>query len=319
MFCVYHGIEHENDTAFNREHIIPCALGGSNAFSIQVCAKQNSDFGRDIDSPFQDIFPVAFERFIRNIRSADGNLPSLFFRGTSILNGQEARIEYEITAEERKLVTTPLVTVGDLNGRTVYRIQCDKNRIDKILGGIDRKALRNGQKLLNSEGQPVNVATLLASLQEEASVPEISVMWDPSQWAIASQREFVKIALGSAHFLLGEAYSRSRHADLLRTFLRTEDAKLDQVPLLGSVWPFTLTDADLKACASMLGNKDHHLIALLRVKDNLLAVISLFGMFHARVRLAPLLDFECRLADGKAEVITIDPVARSLERRLQSV
>ena len=102
MYCPYDNQDHDSQVSTTNEHIIPYALGGSNRFTISVCASCNNKYGSEIDAPFLEIFPVSYKRFEHNIESISGNLPSLLFKGIATIGGIQVPLEYEITASERE-------------------------------------------------------------------------------------------------------------------------------------------------------------------------------------------------------------------------
>jgi hypothetical protein len=189
MYCPYDNTEHPAEIKFNTEHVIPYALGGSDQFTISTCEFSNSTFGRDIDAPFLRIFPVAYERFVRNIESASGNPPSLIFRGTTEINGTTVNIEYEITAEKKKLITRPIVEKTENGDVTQYHIQAAPADVEKMIRNIDAKAARQGKQILDRSGNPVTGAEILAQAGVQQLVPSINCEWNYSAWAVAAQRE----------------------------------------------------------------------------------------------------------------------------------
>lgn len=313
MYCPYHNIDHPAEINFDTEHVIPYALGGSNQFTISTCKSSNSAFGSDIDAPFQRVFPVAYERFVRNITSASGNPPSLVFRGKTEINGKTVNIEYEITAGEKKLITDPVVekTVnGDL---THYDIQAAPAAVAKMIRDIDSKAARQGKRMVDRSGNPVTGAEILGQAGVLQEVPTIDCQWDYGAWAVAAQREFVKIALGTAHFLLGENFSRSDDADRLRDFLSAPEENLDSNPINGNVWPATL-DSPLAGLSRVLGDPNNHLVAVLNINDQLVVFISLFGDMNGMIVLSRNPEICSLIAPNNGIIIQVDPVTRSFQR-----
>ena len=53
MFCAYCGVDHDESIALSDEHVVPYAVGGSNAFTIRVCKASNNALGGHIDKPFK--------------------------------------------------------------------------------------------------------------------------------------------------------------------------------------------------------------------------------------------------------------------------
>lgn len=309
MFCAYHGEDHPPETPFNVEHVVPYSLGGSNQFTIQVCSKVNSDLGSEIDARFQRIFPVAYQRFIRNLKSYSGAEPTILFRGTTELDGKTLKIEYEITQSEKSLVMVPSIEREDRKEGIRYQVQSSRDDFQKMLRNIQRKY--PGKQMVDDAGNPVNTEELLARAQ--TTVPTIRCDWDPDEWSVAAQKEFVKIGLGAAHFLLGETYSRSSAADGLRKFLSAKDAELPLLPIRGQIWP-NPTVANLHFLYRG-ATPDQHLVTLLHLDQRLTVFINLFGEIRGLIQIAddPAICQVVPPNDGF--VLTIDPSARTLRRR----
>jgi hypothetical protein len=52
---------------------------------------------------------VAYQRFIRNLKSYSGQEPTILFRGATEPDGTALKIEYEITQSEKSLVMIPSI------------------------------------------------------------------------------------------------------------------------------------------------------------------------------------------------------------------
>jgi hypothetical protein len=316
MYCPYDGVDHPEGTQFSPEHIIPFALGGSNEFTIPVCSKSNSDFGAYIDARFLEVFPVSHERFVRNIKSYSGQEPCIVFRGTTELNGKTVKVTYEIAQTEKVLRTVPVVESEQKTDGMHYHIQASPDQVREILQSVNRKAARQGGHVCDLSGKPVAINDLLAKASVRESIPTIQCTWDYGEWAIAAQREFVKVALGASHFLLGESYSRSNDADRLRQFLNTPDQALHTIPITGSIWPSTVGNAlaGLHRILGRGGDPDQHLVALLHMNGELVTFISFFGDINGKIRVAedPTICGLVKPQDGF--VLRIDPATRAMTR-----
>jgi hypothetical protein len=311
MYCAYHGLDHSEDTPFSPEHVIPYALGGSNQFTIQVCKKINSDIGTQIDARFQSIFPVAYERFIRNIRSYSGEEPSILFCGTTEFGGQRVKINYEITQEDKNLLLVPFVQSKRTKEGIRYTVRTTPAHFQKMLRDIERKY--PGKSVTDESGNVCTAAELLARVEVQRAVPTIEVTWDPEEWRIASSREFVKVALGTAHFLLGERYSRSDAASQLRTFLCARDDELSSIPIHGNTWPFQVVP---NLGVLYHGTKpDQHLVALLHMDDGLTVLVSLFGEMRGIIQIADDPTICQYVKPNGGFILTIDPMTRAFTSR----
>ena len=190
-----------------------------------------------------------------------------------------------------------------------YQVQSSRDDFEKMLRNIGRKY--PGKQIVDDAGNPVNAEELLARAQ--TTVPTIRCDWEPGEWSVAAQKEFVKIALGAAHFLLGEKYSRSSAADGLRKCLTAKDMELPLIPIRGQIWPDP-TVANLHFLYRG-ATPDQHLITLLHLDQRLTVFINLFGEMRGLIQIAedPAICREIQPNDGF--VLTIDPKMRTLERR----
>ncbi len=68
MYCVYCNIDHPNEVQFNEEHIIPQGIGGTRAWTIEVCEKSNSTLGNEVDRPFIESFFVNIDRVLYSLQ-----------------------------------------------------------------------------------------------------------------------------------------------------------------------------------------------------------------------------------------------------------
>jgi len=314
MYCPYDNTDHPEKTDFNTEHVIPYALGGSNQFTISTCQFSNSTLGSEIDAPFLRAFPVVYERFVRNIESASGNAPTLLFSGKAEINGKTVNIEYEVTADKKKLFTQPIVEKTENDGIVRYDIQAAPEDVERMIRNIDSKAARQGYQILDRTGKPVSGAELLALAGVHRLVPDIKVEWNYSGWAVAAQREFVKISLGAAHFVLGEPFSRSDSAKLLRDFLTAPEESLDKIPIRGSIWPMPVENP-LRLLPGMSGGLGNHLVAILHMNAELVVFISLFGEIDGKIRLSTSPAICSRITPNDGVVIQVDPVTRAFQRQ----
>lgn len=311
MYCVYHGQDHPEGTPFTPEHVVPYGLGGSNQFAIQVCKKINNDIGVRIDAPFQKLFPVAYERFIRNLKSYSRQEPSVLFRGTTELAGQTSKIDYEITQRKKDLVIPPRIEREDTGEGTRYHIEGTPDQAERVIKDIERK--NPGGQLVDESGNAVTRLELLARTPTQNVLPEIKIDWDVTKWRVAAQREFVKIALGTAHFFLGERYSRSSAADQLRRVLYATDEELFSIPIRGQIWP-EQPQTDLPFLYHGAA-PDHHLILLLHVEETLSVFVNLFGNMRAVIQITDDPDVCPEVKPNDGFIMTIDPKTRVAAQR----
>jgi len=172
----------------------------------------------------------------------------------------------------------------------------------EILVNINKKIAKRG-------GNSLDIETLLESA-EVKSIPSPKMSVKLTFDVTSFDRAFVKMALGLAHFVIGEKYSRCHEADLLREFLWEPDKdKRGSFPLHGQVWP----NADPKL-TNVFKYKDFHVLALLNVNPFGFYGL-LFGQYCGHIQCSENSEYfaeEVPLGDGW--VFLIDPVSRKLRK-----
>lgn len=256
MYCVYCDKDFPDDSTLTDEHIVPYAIGGSLALSTRVCGACNSTLGNKVDSPLLDDAFVKMERLRLNLGGHRNNEPQLTFDGTLRAFGQEFTGEYSVTPTTKRLHVDKPVARDSTN----IQIVGGQNQAEKILGGFAKAK---------------NVS--ITSVTREEQVPEMTASWQFSLSAI--QRAMVKMALGLAHRQLGETYSRSADAKLLREFIWEDDWELRaHMPLPGNV----RLQPDEKG--EFFAKPDTHVTALFSTGQTLTFLGVIFGQYQGVVQ-----------------------------------
>jgi hypothetical protein len=297
MFCSYHGENHPDGTEFSDEHIVPYSLGGHNGFVIRVCKAVNSLAGSNIDAKLINTLQMALERISMNLRSEDGTEPKWDFNGTAVLGEEVRKIRYTISAREPIMWVAPQKPTASLDGQMeIRRIDCDRADRDRIVEDMRKKLSRKYGYEMTAQ-----------SLDEEVHCFEnveikVNGKIDISAW----YRAFAKIALGTAHFVLGETYSRSASADMLRKIIWSAD----KVPAHGlpPIWPLSL-DTNRQQLIDIYSFRDWHTIAITR---HGCAVIILFGRYYGIIPITN--DPHNPVFNNDGHVCLLDPRNRSFFR-----
>lgn len=241
--------------------------------------------------------------------------PTLVFRGTSMINGRQVPISYEIFQDEKKLSSSPQVQVERDGDLVLYHVQASPEQANRILSGVNDKAAREGKRIVDSSGSPVTPAAILAQAELQRISPEISLTWDFYSWVRAGRQEFAKIALGAAHFTLGESFSRSKDAEALRQLIFATDSQLEELPLLGAVWPVTQAENPLRVLEPALGSFEAHLIGILNLDGKLTAFVSLFREMNALLYLSSNPQLVGIIPPNDGIAIEINPESRIFRQR----
>lgn len=302
-YCPYHGKDHPEETTFTEEHIVPFAAGGSNEFVIRVCKEANDRMGAEVDTMLLDNFFIASERVFRRLKGQSGAPPTWTFHGEMEIAGRKVRAKYTVSPEEQKLFMKPLVErTGSSGGDERFRIECSEEQMQEIVAGINRKLIRDGRA-------EVDLDAILKTSRVE-SVAHPSMVASDAFDTTSFHRPFVKMALGTAHFLFGEQYSRTRDADLLRRFLWTADAEeRKRIQIGGQIWPTANS-----ATVPLMRFGDWHVIAILNTGP--LAFFGLlFGQYHGCMKLSEDVGrFTATIPAGDGIVFLVDPAARTLRQ-----
>lgn len=302
-YCPYRGKDFPDSEPFNEEHVIPLSIGGPTSLCIQVSTDANSRFGTEVDSPLVNSFFIKQHRHKHHLPGQSGNIPDIEFKGTLQNLDTPVPARFSIGVDRTKIWLKPTVEyVTGEDGRQSVKIGASSE--DELLQIIKNINKKNTKKGLN----PIDTATALNKANyNHISTPEMEAQMSIDVTSFS--RAFVKMALGLAHFAIGEPYSRSEGADLLRKFLWESDPeKRKKIPLHGQTFPF-YNDVKMK---NILSIADRHVIGILN-GDPPTFFASLFGEYMGVVSLSNSYNetiFTTIPADGVIWVI--EPSSRSV-------
>lgn len=268
FFCPYLGKDLADEEA-SLEHVIPYSTGGSDEFTIKASRTANSQAGGEVDSLLTNNFFIATERIARGLEGQSGNTPSYKLRGTIDVDGRAVEARYRLSSEEPEIWMRPEVQrAPGPNGTEQISISCDVTDLDRILGDLNRKLAKQGKPAIDKDAF-VRSATIVSNDQPQMKVED--------SFSVHSfERPFIKIALGAAHFALGETFTRTAEADLLRAAMWEPDPSAEaRLSLHGRVWPNVEgTEQFLK----IMQRLDHHVVVISNTGP-LGAAIILFGQY----------------------------------------
>jgi HNH endonuclease len=282
MYCVYCGEEHDpGSIQFTDEHVIPYAMGGSNALTIRTCARQNNDLGRDVDAPFLNLFTIRSKRFFLGLESTSGNPPSLDLSGVTWIDGKETPISYLIQGDEKELrISRPSIKRTATEKGEHWEVSGSPEQVRKIIEGKIRKQSAQGKTVTLSDGSILRVEDLEKIFEERLKeIQNPSVLRQINVDLLVPVRFFSKLALGICYLHFGESFGKSPAGSLLRSHMRLE--KFEDARLLGAVWP--MTEAVNRAL-EIIGAPNEHTIALME-SDPPVFIANLFGDHGAIIHL----------------------------------
>lgn len=301
MFCPYSGEEHADDEASD-EHVVPYSVGGSNAFSIRVSRRANNRAGEEVDSLLTNNFFIAAHRIGKGLVGQSGRSPSYKLFGTIDVDGKSVKSRYTV-GDVPQLWLRPEVTSGvDEDGNECVTIACDVSDLARIIDDINRKLVARGKA-------PVDRDAFLKSakiVSDDQPQMKVSDAFDVTSF----ERPFIKMALGAAHFALGEDYSRTKEASRLRAALWEPNANgRARLRLHGCVWP-NVTGPGHEHMLKMIRRRDQHVVALSNAGP-LAAYVVLFGEFQGMIKLCEdSARYRQKIGEGVAYVL--DPITRRL-------
>ena len=299
-YCPYLNQDLGAEAQFSDDHIVPFAIGGSDVFTTRVSKAANDRLGDGPDGTMVNSFFMTFERLKRNLRSTSGNLPELRADGTAEIDGVMVKFSVtDTTADSRIELQSRVHPVHDAGGKPARFVVADNEAEAKeILEKIAKRRGRDGQAPVD-----VNSALARARMVEVADFTTVhSIKVD------ACERAFAKMALATGHRVLGERFSRSPDAELIRRFMW--EGTVDPAAVLQATF-VSIPEAPSGYFGPMVHGEDHVLgIACFGRTDAVFFAI-LFGTFNAVVRLGPAAPYP-QLMGGRGPVFVIDPTSRAM-------
>jgi HNH endonuclease len=282
MFCPYCGVDHDEDTPFSSEHVVPYAMGGTNEFTIPVCETSNNEFGGQIDRPLIEFFPVRSGRFFLGLKGTDGTPPTLDLGGTTYLQGREVALKNLIGPDGKDMrLTGRVIERTSTTDGEHWNLSDSPEAIRKALAGKIQDQAAKGKWVKNDKGELItleNLDEILAGGMEEIQNPcvlrkiDFDYLWT---W-----RFFAKLVLAVGHYQFGEEFSRSERADQLWEVMRAR--ALEEAVLAGAaISPETHS---MPPQFAHFKTKGTHTIVITQGHPRLL-MVSLFGWLDACIAL----------------------------------
>jgi hypothetical protein len=301
MFCPYSGKDHP-DSDGTIEHVVAYSIGGSDAFTITASKQANGRAGEEVDCLLTNNFFIATHRIALGLVGQSGRSPSYKLQGTIDVEGRSVPSSYKL-ADAPQLWMKPEVqwSTGP-DGKEQIAIACDLSDVDRILGDLNRKLAARGNGRIDRDAF-VKSAKVVSDERPEMKIEE--------SFSVSSfERPFIKMALGAAHFALGEDYTRTPDADRLRAALWEPDANVRaKLQLHGRVWP-NVEGPALSQFLKLMRRGDHHVVVVANTAPLSVGII-LFGEYLGMIKLSDdVRRYTPKIAEGVAYVI--DPRTRKL-------
>lgn len=317
--CLYSYVELNDDVPANDrtaslEHIVPYSLGGCDSFGIRYCSKKaNNELGRDIDAPFIALPITGFKRHQRGLKSYSGTVPDIVFKGNCPELEKDCKIVFPYGGNV--YADFGISASGGIDtGKVAFA--GSEDRLRGAVTGLIAKASRKGLTVLSDQLQPISTFedAIAAARKKNGETLHFRVDFGCDAFFVPWSRGLIKMALGLGAFALGKSWAFSAEADVLRSCLVCESARLSTLPMKGTT--VGKIPSDIARLFDIQGGR--HTLAVFPHDSSMVAYISLFGgeLFDA------ILDLGSGPADVKMVndqlprswncVFHIDPVTRKL-------
>ena len=268
----------QDEMTRSREHIVPFAIGGSNAFSTFDVSKQyNNDFGRDIDAKFINLLPISIKRQMLHLVGQSGKVPPIVWRGKSTDNGAPSTItihnDWKVECEFD--ISTKRI---DKQTHEIFSISGDADKVKGILSGMLEKYKKQGKRIYSMSGEEIRKMDDFSNhyeIEENNHFGSSVKAFDFDVWT----RGIFKMILGLGHVLLGPEWTFSSDGgDRFRTVLTTERQHWPVNSMRGfATGELPSEIAHILGINQKVREKNRHTLAILPYESETVAVVSLFG------------------------------------------
>ncbi len=239
---------------FNKEHIIPDALGNKTLFFYQICTDCNSNLGREIDVHLTDNLPMKLIRCQLGLKSQNGIIPNPFSKGTD-----EAGKEIKVTDDFRPFRNSYIEKDGEH-----WRISAQT--LDEALK-ISEKALKRAGK--NDD----EIKRILADGRHEHIQETPTISYTDAIDLQKIKLAILKIAYEYSCHKFGDAYFDDKTAQIIRGILHkaSKAIEFEDYEDMGYI------PDEIYSLLAKFENMGSHCLFFVRDKDNrLILQILLF-------------------------------------------
>ncbi|WP_395449394.1 hypothetical protein ACHMW7_05845 [Aminobacter sp. UC22_36] len=204
----------EDGDASSVEHIIPWALGGSNAFTTNDASKfANNSLGSEVDARFANTLPIAIMRHRLQLKSQSGSIAPIVWHGESPEGfGGTVTIHHDGKVDT---VLDSTVNRPQKGQPGPISIAGPRERIEGILDGMLSGMNKRKEVAYSEDGNLLSSLDDFFAISKKSLVDKLSLSveyFNQEAWT----RGILKIALASCHKILGSEWTFSADASGIR-------------------------------------------------------------------------------------------------------
>jgi hypothetical protein len=284
--CIYRKVtlnsnKPDDDDTASAEHIIPWALGGSNGLVTPDASKAaNNDLGSDVDARFADTLPLAIKRHQLQLKSQNGNIAPIVWRGES----PEGFVGNVIISPDGTMdvALEPSVERPEKGQSGPMTVSGPRERIEPILDGMLKGMRKRKEQAYTESGKLLKSLDDFWNESEQTLIDQLRVRVEYFNYE-AWTRGILKIALAAGHKLLGPDWTFGPTAEVLRDIVMNPQQSWPKTSPRGYIagkWDRSLRLALGKTAA--VRDSNQHTVAVLPATEQGEGVegiiaISLFG------------------------------------------
>ncbi|QBR72333.1 hypothetical protein CU048_14780 [Beijerinckiaceae bacterium] len=217
--CIYRKVtlnsnKPEDDDTTSVEHIIPWSIGGSNGLqTLDVSRRANNDLGSEVDAPFANTLPIAIKRHELQLRSQNGQITPIVWRGQSPEGFRGMMTIQSDGTVDVRLDPSVNRPKGGQHGPTI--VSGPRERLTPILEGMLRGMKKRGEQAYSQEGKLIESLADFLSASEQTLVDRLNFnieYFNHESWT----RGILKIVLSAGHNILGPEWTFGPDADSIR-------------------------------------------------------------------------------------------------------
>lgn len=263
--------------AFNSEHVIPEAIGGTLRID-RVCGECNNRLARLADSPLSNNWLVLVQRHLLGIGGKSNNAPSPLRSGNLVAAGnQKVHLSLSDSGEPMGCLLVPQIEYSDDKASRSALVSVDATEKEQLPRIVNKILARNGLPVLSAE------AVEVLALEQVIEHPQVAtnVTVDVTHY----KRGLLKICYELCWYWLGEAYLQEPLSQALRDAITDEDKEADwinkhkleaEIGLVGATPRLNMWDEEPAS----------HIALLVCSRGKLVFYVRVFQTFEARIKVS---------------------------------
>lgn len=258
-YCPYLGAETAED--FNKEHVIPDALGGADAFCIEVSKSMNTKGHENIETKFVHDYSMQRSKTECNIISRSGQAPSYRVSG-KYEDGTKVTVSFDSESNQKIIPSKPVEVVESplsegMTNRQVKILLSDSDPNYKNLLKIEAANSKRGEIISRSEGE------VAGNIQTDMPIDRTALI-----------RGFAKIAFAACCFKF-PGWAKSAHAANFRKVL--QDSWSPKPQNWGVKWKWMKAEDAEQVLFPDIEERQHVIFLYGTPSGTLLCGVKLFG------------------------------------------